>query len=91
MACVGNAVYVSSFCGLVRWFSSVLALLTLALSFPAWSLYFSGLYLGQTLKAVLLQPEPVLDPHYSAYLQNKALQELMSGRLVILGACVYRQ
>lgn len=51
-----------------------------------------GLYLGLTLKAVLLQPEPVPDPHYCAYLQNKALQELMSGGLVILGACgVYGQ
>lgn len=50
MACVGNAVSVSSFLfiTLVQQHVSHLALLTLVLSFPDWSLCFPGLYLDQT-------------------------------------------
>lgn len=50
MACVGDAVYVSSFLfsTLVQQRVSDLALLTLVLSLPNWSLCFPGLCLGQT-------------------------------------------
>lgn len=50
MVCVGNAVYVSSFLFsmLVQQHVLDLALLTLVLSFPDWSLCFSSLYLGHT-------------------------------------------
>lgn len=50
VARVGNAVYMSSllFNTLVQQCVSDLALLTLVLPFPHWSLCFPGLYLGQT-------------------------------------------